>query len=87
MFQTQMSRLSEPYGYCTDDKPEGYLYDRDYSTEGCQRSRYQYEMIENCDCYDPNYPQPNGTTVSLCNVDDHGKFSVNTTTTDSIFSN
>uniref|UniRef100_A0A914CZK6 Uncharacterized protein n=1 Tax=Acrobeloides nanus TaxID=290746 RepID=A0A914CZK6_9BILA len=65
-----MSRLAEPYGQCTDDKPDNYLYDLAYSTEGCQRSIYQQEMIDNCNCYDPSYPIPAGSNATVCVIPD-----------------
>lgn len=63
--------MPPPYGDCTDDKPDVYLYDRGYATEACQRSRYQMEMISNCSCYDPSYPKPNDTSVDVCKVPDN----------------
>uniref|UniRef100_A0A914YMT4 Uncharacterized protein n=1 Tax=Panagrolaimus superbus TaxID=310955 RepID=A0A914YMT4_9BILA len=68
----EMSRLSEPYGSCTNDKPDGYLFDRNYSTEGCQRTRYQAQMVSNCQCYDPHFPPPkNSTETKPCTVEDN----------------
>ncbi|CAD5228066.1 unnamed protein product [Bursaphelenchus okinawaensis] len=64
---TEISRLGSPYGECTDTKPSDYLYDLQYSTEGCQRSTYQADMVKNCGCYDPAYPQPNGTST-MCTI-------------------
>lgn len=64
----EISRLGAPHGQCTDEKPKGYMYDRQYATEGCQRSNYQNDMIANCGCYDPLYMAPNGTNVSACVV-------------------
>lgn len=69
-----MARLPAPYGQCTNDKPDNYLYPLDYSTEGCQRSRYQQEMIQNCQCYDPSYPTPDGSNATVCVIPDDCMF-------------
>lgn len=65
---TQISRLGAPYGECTNDKPSNYLFPLDYSTEGCQRSIYQTDMVSACDCYDPGYPKPTDSDT-ICTID------------------
>uniref|UniRef100_A0A1I7SHV3 LCCL domain-containing protein n=1 Tax=Bursaphelenchus xylophilus TaxID=6326 RepID=A0A1I7SHV3_BURXY len=67
---TDISRLGSPYGECTDTKPDGYLFSLAYSTEGCQRSNYQTNMVSNCGCYDPAYPKPNSTDT-MCTIEDN----------------
>ncbi|KAI6227253.1 hypothetical protein M3Y99_01273100 [Aphelenchoides fujianensis] len=64
----EMSRLGPPYGECTDEYPDGYLYDMAYSAEGCQRSALQNLMVTQCGCFDPAYPAPNNTNVSACSI-------------------
>ncbi|KAH7720951.1 DEG-1 protein [Aphelenchoides avenae] len=66
----EVIRLGPPYSECTNVKPDNYLYDRDYSNEGCQRSRYQDEMVANCSCYDPQFPRPNNTDAAVCKIPD-----------------
>lgn len=63
------SRLSSPYGDCSDDKPTNYLYNKSYSTEMCQRSEYQYMIVDNCNCYDPAFPNP-GNNTNACTMND-----------------
>lgn len=70
----QMSRLPAPYGTCSDDKPDGYLYDMDYTAEACQRSVLQQTIMSNCSCYDPNYPVPSNNTFAPCAIPDDRKF-------------
>ncbi|CAD5216336.1 unnamed protein product [Bursaphelenchus okinawaensis] len=65
---TDISRLSSPYGNCHSDIPEGYLYPKNYSTEGCMRSEYQAQMVEVCGCYDPTYPAPVNASTNIDNV-------------------
>ncbi|KAI6180158.1 hypothetical protein M3Y98_00689100 [Aphelenchoides besseyi] len=67
---TTIQRMQSPYGSCRDDKPEWYLYDLDYSTEGCQRSSYQRQIVDVCGCYDPTYPSPKNSSVSACKIPD-----------------
>ncbi|KAH7700769.1 degenerin unc-8, partial [Aphelenchoides avenae] len=62
-FQKKVSRLGPHYSKCTKVKPDNYLYDGDYSKEGCQRSRYQDKMVANCSCYDPQFPKPSNTNA------------------------
>jgi hypothetical protein len=62
----EMSRLTYPYGDCSDEKPAGYLYDMVYSTEGCQRSIMQEKIISTCNCYDPNFPVLPNNTYPAC---------------------
>lgn len=71
--QQSVSRLGDPYSDCTDAKPSGYLYDLDYTIEGCQRSQYQALMVAACGCYDPTYPQPSDASIPLCTVDKNCK--------------
>uniref|UniRef100_A0A7E4WBM7 Acid-sensing ion channel 1-like n=1 Tax=Panagrellus redivivus TaxID=6233 RepID=A0A7E4WBM7_PANRE len=68
---TAITRLGLPYSNCTDKKPSGYLYELDYSTEGCQRSRYQSSIITSCNCYNPTYPTLNSSEVPVCTVDEN----------------
>ncbi|CAD5222147.1 unnamed protein product [Bursaphelenchus xylophilus] len=83
---TEISRLGGHYGSCHDDLPSGYLYTKNYSTEGCMRSEYQAEMVKNCGCYDPTYPAPanasssssDATTDLLNSVDDDSSNSTST---------
>ncbi|KAH7719455.1 Protein DEL-4, partial [Aphelenchoides avenae] len=65
-----VNRLGEPYGNCSDAKPAGYLYDLNYGTEGCQRSRYQAAMIAACNCFDPAFPKPSDD-VPMCKIPDN----------------
>ncbi|KAI6239315.1 hypothetical protein M3Y99_00583400 [Aphelenchoides fujianensis] len=65
-----IERMSDPYGNCRSDKPDWYLYDLDYSTEGCQRSSYQKQMVATCGCFDPTFPPPINGTLAACRVPD-----------------
>ncbi|KAH7701222.1 degenerin, partial [Aphelenchoides avenae] len=66
----KVGRLGPHYSKCMNAKPDNYLYDRAYSKEGCQRSRYQDEMVANCSCYDPQFPKPNNSDVRVCEIPD-----------------
>ncbi|TKR79989.1 hypothetical protein L596_014129 [Steinernema carpocapsae] len=72
----EVSRLGKPYGSCSNDKAATFVYKKegDYSTEACQRSVYQEELVTKCRCYDPSYPKPHYTDVPLCSVDIKNEF-------------
>ncbi|GMT28473.1 hypothetical protein PFISCL1PPCAC_19770, partial [Pristionchus fissidentatus] len=67
-----MTRLPAPYGVCTPDgKDDNFIYrDKEYSTEGCQRSCLQRFLISKCGCGDPRYPPHHSPN---CPVDDPDK--------------
>ncbi|CAI4227594.1 unnamed protein product [Auanema sp. JU1783] len=65
-----MTRKSAPYGDCIEEgKDEDFIYlDKQYSTEGCQRSCIQRHLALSCGCGDPRFPQYRVT--KNCPVDD-----------------
>ncbi|KAI3420893.1 Amiloride-sensitive sodium channel [Globodera pallida] len=54
-----VNRLPSPYGDCVQHgKTEEYIYrDKEYSTEGCQRSCIQRMLVSKCGCGDPRFPR------------------------------
>ncbi|KAI6182778.1 Degenerin-like protein asic-1 [Aphelenchoides bicaudatus] len=54
----RMNRLPAPYGDCIrQGKTADYIYrDKEYSTEGCQRSCIQKHLVMKCGCGDPRFP-------------------------------
>uniref|UniRef100_A0A914QHQ7 Uncharacterized protein n=1 Tax=Panagrolaimus davidi TaxID=227884 RepID=A0A914QHQ7_9BILA len=62
--------LAKPYSKCDNTKPDGYLYPLEYTAEACQRTYFQVQMVKNCNCYDPYYPQLlNSTGTPACSVE------------------
>ncbi|CAD5209385.1 unnamed protein product [Bursaphelenchus xylophilus] len=53
-----INRLPMPYGQCVQDgKDEDYIFqDKEYSTEGCQRTCIQKYLVQKCGCGDPRFP-------------------------------
>ncbi|CAD5206518.1 unnamed protein product [Bursaphelenchus okinawaensis] len=53
-----INRLPMPYGQCVKDgKDEDYIFqDKEYSTEGCQRTCIQKYLVQKCGCGDPRFP-------------------------------
>ncbi|KAI6241162.1 Degenerin-like protein asic-1 [Aphelenchoides fujianensis] len=53
-----MNRLPAPYGDCVNEgKTADYIFqDKDYTTEGCQRSCIQKHLVMKCGCGDPRFP-------------------------------
>lgn len=45
-----------------------------YSTEGCQRSLFQQEVVTKCGCYDPAYPAPSNSSATMCAIPKDGGF-------------
>ncbi|RCN47434.1 hypothetical protein ANCCAN_06465 [Ancylostoma caninum] len=70
MFQKSMTRLPAPFGDCIrEGKDDDFIFvDKQYNTEGCQRSCIQKHLATRCGCGDPRYP-PFRTTKN-CPVDD-----------------
>ncbi|KAE9419456.1 hypothetical protein Angca_002549, partial [Angiostrongylus cantonensis] len=68
-----MFRLPLPYGDCNDrGKDEDFIYvNKNYNTEGCQRSCIQKHLATICGCGDPRYPPFRST--KNCPVDDPSK--------------
>ncbi|KAI1724773.1 amiloride-sensitive sodium channel domain-containing protein [Ditylenchus destructor] len=60
----RINRLPAPYGDCIEEgKNEDYIYrDKEYSTEGCQRSCIQKYLVKKCGCGDPRFPRYRNTT-------------------------
>ncbi|KAL3093759.1 hypothetical protein niasHT_027030 [Heterodera trifolii] len=54
-----VNRLPSPYGECVEQgKTDEYIYrDKEYSTEGCQRSCIQRMLVRKCGCGDPRFPR------------------------------
>ncbi|KAE9555485.1 hypothetical protein FO519_001340 [Halicephalobus sp. NKZ332] len=54
----RVNRLPTPYGDCAiNAKDSEYIYrDKEYSTEGCQRSCIQRFLVRKCGCGDPRFP-------------------------------
>lgn len=54
----RVNRLPAPYGDCVEyGKTAEYIYkDKEYSTEGCQRSCIQRLLVQKCGCGDPRFP-------------------------------
>uniref|UniRef100_A0A914ELU5 Degenerin n=1 Tax=Acrobeloides nanus TaxID=290746 RepID=A0A914ELU5_9BILA len=54
----RVTRLPQPYGDCrTDVKTDEYIYkDKNYTTEGCQRTCMQRYLCQMCGCGDPRFP-------------------------------
>jgi hypothetical protein len=48
----RMNRLPAPYGDCVEKgKTDDYIYtEKEYSTEGCQRSCIQKHLVRKCGC-------------------------------------
>ncbi|KIH59822.1 hypothetical protein ANCDUO_09936 [Ancylostoma duodenale] len=65
-----MTRLPAPFGDCIrEGKDDDFIFvDKQYNTEGCQRSCIQKHLATRCGCGDPRYP-PFRTTKN-CPVDD-----------------
>uniref|UniRef100_A0A915ESP3 Uncharacterized protein n=1 Tax=Ditylenchus dipsaci TaxID=166011 RepID=A0A915ESP3_9BILA len=55
----RINRLPAPYGDCLQEgKNNDYIYqDKEYSTEGCQRSCIQKYLVKKCGCGDPRFPR------------------------------
>ncbi|XP_022106897.1 degenerin mec-10-like [Acanthaster planci] len=71
-----IERLGNPYGNCTkkhDEPDDGNIFrDRygvSYSLKACERSCYQKEVISQCGCFDPHYPNTLNDTVYPCDID------------------
>ncbi|XP_033107563.1 degenerin-like protein asic-1 [Anneissia japonica] len=66
----EIDRLGKPWGDCTDvnnyNTTNIYInmYNVSYSMQACERSCYQYSVIEQCSCADTNFPFP----VELLNL-------------------
>ncbi|XP_070541621.1 amiloride-sensitive sodium channel subunit gamma-like [Ptychodera flava] len=66
--QMELLRKSAPYGDCKDmenlsqEEIDNNIFmsrfDVGYSVQVCGRNCYQYEVIEECGCFDSNYPIP-----------------------------
>ncbi|XP_071964501.1 epithelial sodium channel subunit gamma-like [Antedon mediterranea] len=60
----EMDRLGSPWGDCTDANlyttKDIFIncYNVKYSKQACERSCYQYAVIEACDCADTHFPFP-----------------------------
>lgn len=61
---TTVTRMPAPYGTCEkeeDRNKTAFLYKGyEYSTEGCYRSCFQFQMLQECGCGDPRLPLPPG---------------------------
>ena len=66
--------MGPPYGECRDSKPDWYLFDRDYSLDGCWNSFVQHAVVDACGCYDPLYPPP--SVAVNASADDNSTASV-----------
>ncbi|KAK6728326.1 hypothetical protein RB195_005766 [Necator americanus] len=68
-----MTRLPAPYGDCIrEGKDDDFIFvDKQYNTEGCQRSCIQRHLATRCGCGDPRYPPFRATRN--CPVDDPAK--------------
>ncbi|KHJ79487.1 hypothetical protein OESDEN_20865, partial [Oesophagostomum dentatum] len=65
-----MTRLPAPFGDCVrEGKDDDFIFaDKQYNTEGCQRSCIQKHLSAKCGCGDPRYPPYRAT--KNCPVDD-----------------
>ncbi|EYC43873.1 hypothetical protein Y032_0478g2197 [Ancylostoma ceylanicum] len=65
-----MTRLPAPFGDCIrEGKDDDFIFvDKQYNTEGCQRSCIQKHLATRCGCGDPRYPPFRST--KNCPVDD-----------------
>ncbi|PAV65073.1 hypothetical protein WR25_20191 [Diploscapter pachys] len=59
------TRLGGKYGMCASEISEvkSYYFPGKYTTDGCLRSCYQDASYEECGCYDPRYPSPEGAAT------------------------
>uniref|UniRef100_A0A915JLF1 Uncharacterized protein n=1 Tax=Romanomermis culicivorax TaxID=13658 RepID=A0A915JLF1_ROMCU len=66
----RLKRLGYPWSKCTDVRKyskAGYLFDEEYSTEGCFRSHLQNTLVRRCQCANPRFPTTHNMTI--CDFD------------------
>ncbi|CAD6192348.1 unnamed protein product [Caenorhabditis auriculariae] len=65
VYDDRYTRLGGSYGVCVRNISEvaAYYYPGAYTTDGCLRTCYQDMLEQKCECMDPRYPMPNGTTT------------------------